>query len=114
MQRFDTYILDEIFEERRRKLEQERKYVLSVARKTLFDIRRKYGIGQAFILGSLVQSNRWDSFSDVDVAVSDCSASVLEIMRELEVATQRQVDVIDLDSHPDPRIVKRRGEKLYG
>ena len=69
---------------------------------------------EAYITGSLNQPHRWYPFSDVDVAVGGCSPHILSIMKELEDATGKVVDVIDLDQHPSPDWVRQRSVEVYG
>ena len=111
---FDTSIRDRALRQQRERLEKERRALLDVVEKTLNEIREKYGIREAYITGSLLQSHRWYPFSDVDVAVGGCSQHVLSIMGELEDATDKDVDVIDLDGHPLPDWVRKRSFKVYG
>ncbi len=66
---FDTSILDRVLEERRKRLEGERKELLVRVVKTLQEIRKRFGIKEAYVVGSLVEPGRWADCSDVDVAV---------------------------------------------
>lgn len=111
---FDTGILDTALREQRKRLEKERRGLLEVVEKTLRDIQRKYTIRSAYIVGSLLLPHRWYPFSDVDVALSGCSVYLLSIMKDLEEATGGRVDVIDLDRHPFPELLKRKGMRVYG
>ena len=111
---FDTSIRDRALRQQRARLEKERRALLDVVEKTLKENREKYGIREAYITGSLLQSHRWYPFSDVDVAVGGCSQYTLSIMRVLEDATEKDVDVIDLDGHPSPDWVRGRSMKIYG
>ncbi len=111
---FDTSILDEAIKIQREKLNRERVNLLNCVAETLIAIRQKCGIQEAYVVGSLLTEYRWHQFSDVDVAVSGCSKPVLDIMKELEEATGKMVDVIDLDNHPFPESFKRKGLKIYG
>ena len=77
-------------------------------------IRRKHGIEAAYIVGSLITPGAWRSSSDVDVAVRGCSRAVLEVMKALEEAIDRQVDVIDLDRHPATESFTEGGLQVYG
>ncbi len=110
---YDTSLLDRILLEKHKRLEDERQKLLSITKNVLISIKKKYRIKSAYILGSLLKK-RWNESSDVDVAVSGASGYILEIMKELEEATKRAVDVIDLDHHPFPEIVKKRGRRIYG
>lgn len=111
---FDTSIRDRILKERIEKLEQERLRLLDVVEKVLNSIREKYGIQEAYIIGSLLQPHRWYHSSDVDVAVSGCSQHFFSIMAELEEATDKDVDVIELGRHPMANWLRKRGMKVYG
>ena len=114
MPAFDTSIRDRAIKERRERLEKERRGLLDVVEKTLRENREKYNIREAYITGSLLQPHRWYPFSDVDVAVGGCSQHIFSIMGELEEATEKEVDVIDLDGHFAPDWVRRRSAKVYG
>ncbi len=111
---FDTHRLDEALRSRRLKLEQEREALLERVQEVLRRIRRKHGIEAAYIVGSLITPGAWRSSSDVDVAVRGCSRAVLEVMNALEEATDRQVDVIDLDRHPAAESFTEGGLQVYG
>ena len=104
---FDTSILDEAIRARRQRLAAEQAKLLDCVRRTLLELREPLGIEAAYIVGSLRSS-------DIDVAVAGCSPVVLEIMKVLEDATGREVDVIDLDRHPSPQSFAQSGVKVYG
>lgn len=114
MPAFDTSIRDRALKEKRKRLERERRALLGVVERTLKESREKYDIREAYITGSLMEPHRWYAFSDVDVAVGGCSQYIFPIMRELEEATGKEVDVIDLDGHPLPDWVRRRSARIYG
>lgn len=105
---FDTRIRDAAIRARRQRLVFER------VRRTLLERRKPLGIEAAYIVGSLRSPDSWRESSDVDVAVAGCSPVVLEIMKALEDASGRVVDVIDLDRHPAPRSFTQSGVKVYG
>ena len=111
---FDTSRLDEAIRNRRLKLEQERGVLLERVQEVLRGIRRRHGIEAAYFVGSLKTPGAWRSSSDVDVAVRGFSHAVLEVMKVLEEATGRQVDVIDLDRHPAAESFTEAGLKVYG
>jgi predicted nucleotidyltransferase len=111
---YDTSIRDNAIKERRERLEQERLRLLGAVEKTLKGIRDKYNIQEAYIIGSLLQPLRWNALSDVDVAVSGCSQHFFSIMRDLEDATDKDVDVIELDRHPSADYFRKKGVKVYG
>jgi hypothetical protein len=62
----------------------------------------------------LIKPRRWYDSSDVDIAVSGCSKNILSIMAEIEWATKKESDVVDLDIHPLAHLLKNKGEKVYG
>ncbi|MEO0123869.1 MAG: nucleotidyltransferase domain-containing protein [candidate division WOR-3 bacterium] len=110
---YDTFLLDLILSEKNKRLEDKRRRLLSITENILISMKRKYRIKSAYILGSLLKK-RWNDSSDIDVAVSGASEYILNIIKELEDATEREVDVIDLDHHPFPEIIKTRGKQIYG
>ena len=111
---FDTGAFDRALKKRREKQDRERKECLRSVTETLKRIRDDYDICEAFVTGSLLVAYRWNRTSDVDVAVGGCSGSVLDVMKALEDATGRTVDVIDLEMHPFPDSVRDGGLKVYG
>lgn len=111
---FDTSILDESLRLQREKQERERVILLQRVKETLRTVRCKYGLREAYICGSLLTARHWHRFSDIDVAVGGCSRAVLDVMGEIEEATGKEVDVIDLDRHPHPESFRSKGLKLYG
>ncbi len=111
---FDNRVLDRAIRERRNRLEEERRRLLSRVMEALRDIKDRFGIKEAYIVGSLLDSRRWAEFSDVDVAVAGASGHILDIMGQLEEATGKEVDVIDLDRHPNAEAIRVRGLKVYG
>ena len=111
---FDTSILDEAIRARRQRLAAEQAELLACVLRTLLELREPLGIEAAYIVGSLRSPDFWRESSDIDVAVGGCSPVVLEIMKALEDATGREVDVIDLDRHASPQSFVRSGIKVYG
>lgn len=111
---FDTRILDEAVRTRRQRLMAEQAELFTCVRGTLLVLRQPLGIEAAYIVGSLRSPNSWREASDIDVAVGGCSPVVLEIMKALEDATGRTVDVIDLDRHPAAQSFVQSGVKVYG
>ena len=110
---FDTSLRDQAIRDRRSALDRERADLLARVAGALRQARASCGLREAFVIGSLAQPERWHQGSDVDVAVGGCSAAVLEVMRILEDATGRAVDVIDLDRHPRPDAVRSRGIPVH-
>ncbi len=109
---FDTSVRERALKQRREQLEQERLKLVDAVSKVLVENREKYGIRSAYIVGSLAQPQRWYPFSDIDVAVSGCSKHILSIMKDLESATGKQVDVIELEEASFP--LKGKGIVVYG
>ena len=68
----------------------------------------------AYIVGSVLSPEVWRESSHIAVAVGGCSDAVLEVMKAVEDATRRTIDVIDLDRHPFPESYIRSGVKVYG
>ena len=97
---FDTSILDKALRERRQRLAAEQAELLDRVRRALLELREPLGIESAYVVGSLCSPDWWEEWSHVAVAVGGCSPSILEVMKALEDATGRVVDVIDLDQHP--------------
>ena len=111
---FETNARDDAMRRRRRRLAAEQAAVLSKVQSALFVLRERLGVRTAYVVGSLKSPERWHETSDVDVAVGGCSRDVLEVMKALEEATKRPVDVIDLDRHPFPEACVRAGIRVYG
>ena len=111
---FDTGTLDEALKTQRETLKRERADLLNRVAEALKAIRPECSIREAYIIGSLLVEYRWHRSSDIDVAVGGCSGAVLEVMKALEDATGKVVDVIDLDSHPFPDSFRKGGLKIYG
>ena len=111
---FDTSTLDKALRERRQRLAAEQAELLGRVRRTLQELREPLGIESAYVVGSLRSPDSWRESSDVDVAVGGCSPMVLEVMKALEEATGRAVDVIDLDRHPSVESFTQAGVKVYG
>jgi predicted nucleotidyltransferase len=110
---FDTSILDRALREKRGRLERERKELLARVVGALRAVRDRFGIQEAYVVGSLAELGRWRDSSDVDVAVAGASRYILDIMGVLEEATGREVDVIDLDRHPRAGSIRAKGVKVY-
>lgn len=109
---FDTHVLDTAVRRRTERLERERRALLQSVSDTLRSEGPRLGVREAWVVGSLTEEGQWVDESDVDVAVA--GGDPLEVMRVVEEAAQRTVDVIDLDRHPEPQIVRRRGRKVLG
>lgn len=111
---FDTSLLDKAIKDRRQRLAAEQAELLDRVRRTLLELREPLGIDRAYIVGSLRSPDFWRESSDIDVAVGGCSPMVLDVMKAVEDATGRAVDVIDLDRHPSAESFVRSGVKVYG
>lgn len=111
---FDTSVRDKAIRDRRRRQAAEQAELLKRVRQALLDIREPLGVRSAYIVGSVLSPDRWTESSDVDVAVGGCSHAVLDVMKALEDATGKTVDVIDLDRHPVPETFIRCGVRVYG
>ena len=111
---FDTSIRDKAIRDRRRRLAAEQVELMKRVREALLDLRGPLGVRSAYILGSVLSPECWTESSDVDVAVGGCSHAVLDVMKALEDATGKTVDVIDLDRHPAPESFIRSGVRVYG
>lgn len=111
---FDTGILDKAIRDRRQRLAAEQAELLQRVRQALLDLREPLGVRNAYIVGSVLSPECWTDTSDVDVAVGGCSHAVLDVMKAIEDATGRDVDVIDLDRHPCPESFVRCGVRVCG
>ena len=111
---FDTGILDRAIRAKQGARDRERRAMLVRVADALRDMRQRFGIREAHIVGSLLQAHRWNETSDVDVAVGGCSAHILNVMEAIEEATGREVDVVDLDRHTGGDSFRLRGMKIYG
>ena len=109
---FNTDILDSEISRTAERLEIERKGILAKVISALRSGAPDLGVREAYVVGSLVHEGEWTDASDVDVAVS--GADPLQIMLLVERASGRVVDVIDLDGHPEPGMLRRRGTKIVG
>lgn len=111
---FETDVLDRALKSRRGQRNKERVALIDQVASALRVCREKYGVREAFIVGSLLFFHRWDHKSDVDVAIGGASACVLDVMKVVEDAVKRDVDVIDLDLHMSADHFRQKGMKIYG
>jgi predicted nucleotidyltransferase len=109
---FDTHRLDAALDRRAERLESERTAVLQRVVRWLESEGPALGVKEAYVVGTLARPHAWTEASDVDVAIS--GGDSLEVMRRLEEASGRSVDVIELDGHPEPGMFRRRGMKILG
>ena len=111
---FETDVLDRTLKTRRRQRNLERVALIDQVASALRVCREKYGVREAFIVGSLLFFYRWDHKSDVDVAIGGAPGRVLNVMKVVEDAVDRDVDVIDLDLHMSADRFRQKGMKIYG
>ncbi len=111
---FDTSVRDKAIRDRRRRLAAEQAELLPRVRQALLNVRVPLGVWSAYIVGPVLRPECWSETSVVAVAVGGCSGAVLDVMKALEDATGRVVNVIDLDRHPFPESVVDSGVKVYG
>ena len=111
---FETDVLDRTLKTRRRQRNWERVVLIDRVASALRVCREKYGVREAFIVGSLLFFRRWDHKSDVDVAIGGAPDRVLDVMKVVEDAVDRDVDVIDLDLHMSADRFRQKGMKIYG
>ena len=111
---FQTDVLDRALKSRRGQRDKERVALIDQVVSALRVCREKYGVREAFIVGSLLIAHRWDDKSDVDVAIGGASEHVLDVMKVVEDAVKRDVDVIDLDLHMSADRFREKGMKVYG
>ena len=109
---FDTSVLDAAIRRRRDRLERERAELLERVSAALRAKAGALGIRQAYVFGSLTRKHGWGDASDVDVAIH--GGDPLAVMRMVEDASGRAVDVIDLDRHPVPELFRRNGVPVVG
>lgn len=111
---FDTSVLDRAIRDRRRRLAAEQAQLLQCARQALLEVREPLGVRSAYILGPVLRPEFWKETSAVAVALGGCSHAVLDVMKVLEDATGRVVNVVDLDRHPFPESFVRCRVRVYG
>jgi predicted nucleotidyltransferase len=95
---FNTAKLDEILANKRFRLEKERQFLLNKTLEWLDKFGTEYGIEQAYIFGSVTESNRFHDQSDIDVAVEQVNPeyffSAISVLSE---HLGRDVDIIRLN-----------------
>ena len=109
---FNTRVLDDAATKTAERLEAERRVLLERVFSVLVSKGPALGVREAFIVGSLAQQGAWTDVSDVDVAVA--GGDPLQLMRIIEDAAGRAVDIIDLERHPEPGMFRRRGTRVIG
>lgn len=111
---FDTSRLDKAVQAGRRRLAAEQAELLPRVRQALLELRETLGVRSAYIVGPVLRPEFWSETSAIAVAVEGCSSTVLDVMKAVEDATGRVVNVIDLDRHPFPESVVDSGVRVYG
>ena len=71
MKQWHSPKLDDIIQERRYKLEQERKDLIVKTKPWLDEFSPEFGIDKAYIFGSVTRVGKFRQHSDVDVAVEN-------------------------------------------
>ncbi|MEZ4594514.1 MAG: nucleotidyltransferase domain-containing protein [Chloroflexota bacterium] len=82
--------------------EQNRQQALIIAKKMVAMLREQYSVSRVILFGSLVESGRFDQFSDIDLAVEGLDPSLFyQAVSRLQALSQNfQVDLIDLAHCP--------------
>ena len=111
---FDTSRRDKAVRARRRRLAAEQAALLPRVRQALLELREPLGVRSAYIVGPVLRPEFWSETSAIAVAVEGCSSAVLEVMKAVEDATGKIVNVVDLDRHPFPESVVDSGVRVYG
>ena len=94
---FRTDLLDDLYVQRRLRLEQDRQNLLAKTIQWLEEFGDRHGINKAYIFGSVTQPQRFHEESDVDIAVEEIQPDDLfAVIGFLSEAIARDVDVIDL------------------
>lgn len=99
MNSFSTAKLDQVLQERRLKLEQERQELIIKTQQWLDQFSTEYGITKAYIFGSVTIPGKFHANSDIDLAIESiypekyCLAISL-----LATYLERDVDLIKLDN----------------
>lgn len=94
---FRTDLLDDLYVERRLRLEQDRQGLLTKTIQWLDEFGDRHGINKVYIFGSVTKPQRFHEQSDVDVAVEEIQPDDLfAVIGFLSEAIARDVDVIDL------------------
>lgn len=107
---FDTSRLELALEERKARLEQERQTLLQKTLALLDKIGPEYGIGKAYLFGSLVEPGHFSPESDVDIAVEQIDPDrFFEAISIFSTALHRQVDVVRLDTCHFAHRIREKG-----
>lgn len=107
---FNTAKLDEILLNKRFQQEKERQLLLNKTLEWLEEFGAKYGIKQAYIFGSVTESNRFHDQSDIDVAVEQVNPeyffSAISVLSE---HLGRDVDIIRLNQCHFANRIRQQG-----
>jgi predicted nucleotidyltransferase len=108
------YYSDIALQEKREKLEKDRKRLLQRTTNVLSRLSKEVKFSQAYLFGSLTQQNRFTEDSDVDIgflglADEDFFYSIAFLSREIG----RDVDVIQLERHPFKEKIQTTGVKTW-
>ncbi|MDK2412330.1 nucleotidyltransferase domain-containing protein [Aphanizomenon sp. PH219] len=106
MKQWHSPKLDDILQERRFKLEQERKDLIVKTEQWLDEFSPEFGIDKAYIFGSVTRVGKFRQNSDVDVAVENINPEKYCLaISFLSTYLERDVDIIRLnDCHFSDRI----------
>ena len=106
MKHWQSPKLDDIIQERRFKLEQERKDLIVKTEQWLDEFAPEFGIDEAYIFGSVTRVGKFRQHSDVDVAVENINPEQYCLaISLLSTYLERDVDIIRLnDCHFSDRI----------
>ncbi len=95
---FSSEKLDKIISDRRLKLEDERQVILNKIKEWLDKYASDYGIGKAYIFGSVTYPNKFHQNSDVDLAVEEINTEKHFLaISLLSTYLEREVDIIKLN-----------------
>ncbi|MEK7727540.1 MAG: nucleotidyltransferase domain-containing protein [candidate division KSB1 bacterium] len=98
---FNTDILDQCLQRERLENEKTRKRTLRQLTQLLPKLAGDYGLREAYVFGSLTKPGRFRKNSDIDIAVLGLKKKdYFAFMAALRNALEREVDVIELESHP--------------
>mgnify|MGYP005846560785 CR=1 FL=1 len=110
MNSFSTAKLDQIIQERRLKLEQERQELIIKTQQWLDQFSTEYGINKAYLFGSVTTPGKFHANSDIDLAIESiypekyCLAISL-----LSTYLERNVDLIQLAHCPFRERIRQTG-----
>lgn len=98
---YDTGILDAHLKRRREENETSRARTVRLIMNALPRLAKRYGLREAYIFGSLTKPNGFRKNSDADLAVEGLrNRDYFSLRAELVRLVDREVDIIQLESHP--------------